>query len=129
MVTVRNLSKNNDLKMLVWLKINWILFFLSSCEICYTEGPQSLNWAKIMKTITDDTNGFFVQGGWTFLETDGDGTREEGVVDDSDVEEDDYNPDEDDSAEDGSESEYSAEEEDDDDLKDEESDSGRRIFS
>ena len=47
-----------------------LFLFLSSCDICYTEGPQTLNWAKIMKTITDDLSGFFTQGGWTFLESD-----------------------------------------------------------
>lgn len=40
----------------------------SSCDIRYTEGIQSLNWAKIMKTITDDPEGFFEQGGWSFLD-------------------------------------------------------------
>lgn len=39
----------------------------SSCDIRYTEGIQSSNWTKIMKTITDDPEGFFDQGGWTFL--------------------------------------------------------------
>ena len=41
--------------------------FCSSCDIHYNEGIQSLNWTKIMKTITDDPEGFFDQGGWTFL--------------------------------------------------------------
>ena len=39
----------------------------SSCDIRYTEGIQSLNWTKIMKTIVDDPEGFFDQGGWSFL--------------------------------------------------------------
>jgi len=43
---------------------NW----LNSCEIRYTEGIQSLNWVKIMKTILDDVEGFFEQGGWDFLD-------------------------------------------------------------
>lgn len=42
--------------------------FLSSCDIKYTEGVQSLNWTKIMKTIVDDPEGFFEQGGWSFLD-------------------------------------------------------------
>ncbi|XP_013114193.1 FACT complex subunit spt16 isoform X1 [Stomoxys calcitrans] len=42
--------------------------WLNSCDIRYTEGIQSLNWAKIMKTITDDPEGFFEQGGWSFLD-------------------------------------------------------------
>lgn len=82
-----------------------------------------------MKTITDDLSGFFGQGGWTFLESDGDETHGEGAVDDSDIEEDDYNPEEEDSGEEGSESEYSGEEEDEEEFKDDESDSGKsRIY-
>ncbi|CAB1345489.1 unnamed protein product [Coregonus sp. 'balchen'] len=37
--------------------------WLNSCDIKYTEGVQSLNWTKIMKTIVDDPEGFFEQGG------------------------------------------------------------------
>lgn len=50
----------------------------SSCDIKYTEGVQSLNWTKIMKTIVDDPEGFFEQGGWSFLEPEGE-VRECGV--------------------------------------------------
>ncbi|XP_030372702.1 FACT complex subunit spt16 isoform X2 [Scaptodrosophila lebanonensis] len=42
--------------------------WLNSCDIRYSEGVQSLNWVKIMKTITDDPEGFFAEGGWTFLD-------------------------------------------------------------
>ncbi|KAL7977702.1 hypothetical protein Chor_009651 [Crotalus horridus] len=35
--------------------------WLNSCDIKYTEGVQSLNWTKIMKTIVDDPEGFFEQ--------------------------------------------------------------------
>uniref|UniRef100_A0A673HK11 FACT complex subunit n=1 Tax=Sinocyclocheilus rhinocerous TaxID=307959 RepID=A0A673HK11_9TELE len=42
--------------------------WLNSCDIKYTEGVQSLNWTKIMKTIVDDPEGFFEQGGWSFLD-------------------------------------------------------------
>ncbi|ETE70789.1 FACT complex subunit SPT16, partial [Ophiophagus hannah] len=45
--------------------------WLNSCDIKYTEGVQSLNWTKIMKTIVDDPEGFFEQGGWSFLEPEG----------------------------------------------------------
>ena len=44
------------------------LSVFSSCDIKYTEGVQSLNWTKIMKTIVDDPEGFFEQGGWSFLD-------------------------------------------------------------
>ncbi|NXO67612.1 SP16H protein, partial [Phainopepla nitens] len=45
--------------------------WLNSCDLKYTEGVQSLNWTKIMKTIVDDPEGFFEQGGWSFLEPEG----------------------------------------------------------
>lgn len=44
----------------------------SSCDIYYTEGIQSLNWPKIMKTITDDPDDFFANGGWNFLSAESD---------------------------------------------------------
>jgi nucleosome binding factor SPN SPT16 subunit len=40
-----------------------------------------------MKTITDDPEGFFESGGWTFLDPESDAENEE--VDDEDEEEDD----------------------------------------
>lgn len=46
--------------------------WLNSCDIRYSEGIQSLNWTKIMKTITDDPEGFFDSGGWTFLDPESD---------------------------------------------------------
>jgi len=89
-----------------------IKHWLNSCDICYTEGPQALNWSKIMKTITDDLNGFFDQGGWTFLEADTDKEENGGDGEDTDAEEDDYDPeDEESGGSEGSESEYSGEEE------------------
>jgi nucleosome binding factor SPN SPT16 subunit len=55
-----------------------------------------------MKTITDDLNGFFAQGGWTFLEADSDdGRGGNGAGDDSDAEEEDYDPEEEESGEEG----------------------------
>ncbi|XP_054165372.1 FACT complex subunit spt16-like [Oppia nitens] len=63
--------------------------WLNSCDIRYTEGIQSLNWAKIMKTIVDDPEGFFDSGGWTFLDPDSEAEN----ADDSDSEQDDqYKP-------------------------------------
>ena len=46
--------------------------WLNSCDIRYTEGLQSLNWQKIMKTITDNPEAFFEEGGWEFLQPDDD---------------------------------------------------------
>ncbi|XP_030921586.1 FACT complex subunit SPT16-like, partial [Geospiza fortis] len=51
--------------------------WLNSCDLKYTEGVQSLNWTKIMKTIVDDPEGFFEQGGWSFLEPEGEGSEAE----------------------------------------------------
>ena len=45
--------------------------WLNNVDIKYTEGVQSLNWTKIMKTITDDPEGFFEDGGWNFLDAEG----------------------------------------------------------
>ena len=39
----------------------------SEQDIRYTEGVQSLNWPKIIKTVTEDPEGFFEDGGWSFL--------------------------------------------------------------
>lgn len=59
--------------------------WLNSCDIKYTEGVQSLNWGKIMKTIVDDPEGFFDSGGWNFLDPESDGEDEDD--DDSDEDE------------------------------------------
>lgn len=65
--------------------------WLNSCDIRYSEGIQSLNWTKIMKTITDDPDGFFESGGWTFLDPESD--VEEGAAEDEEESEDDaYEP-------------------------------------
>ena len=45
---------------------------LSTCDIKYSEGIQSLNWTKIMKTIADDPAKFFNDGGWKFLDPESD---------------------------------------------------------
>lgn len=75
----------------MFLKLMFNEFFFSSCDIHYSEGIQSLNWTKIMKTITDDPVGFIENGGWTFLDPESDG--EEARHEDSDDEEDDaYEP-------------------------------------
>ena len=60
--------------------------WLNSCDIRYTEGVQSLNWAKIMKTIIDDPEGFFDQGGWNFLNPES-GSEKGGDSDESEEDE------------------------------------------
>ncbi|KAJ8921061.1 hypothetical protein NQ315_015857 [Exocentrus adspersus] len=96
--------------------------WLNSCDIRYSEGVQSLNWVKIMKTITDDPEGFFESGGWTFLDPESD--EEEAPEEESEDEDEVYQPS--DVDEEGSEwseedSEYSeGDTEDDDDESGEE---------
>lgn len=43
--------------------------WMDSVDIAYTEGPLNLNWPTIMKTVTADPHQFFVDGGWSFLQT------------------------------------------------------------
>lgn len=80
--------------------------WLNSCEVHYTEGIQSLNWAKIMKTITDDPEGFFDNGGWSFLEPE---SADEGGDDDDDEDDEAYTPTDIDSEEGDSSEDYSEE--------------------
>lgn len=89
--------------------------WLNSCDLKYTEGVQSLNWTKIMKTIIDDPEGFFEQGGWDFLEPEGEGSDAEGDGSESELEDETFNPEEDDDEEEeeDSDEDYSDEEEDD----------------
>lgn len=63
--------------------------WLNSCDIKYTEGIQSLNWTKIMKTINDNPEDFFENGGWTFLEPN---SEDEGGDDDDDEDDDEFEP-------------------------------------
>ncbi|XP_031631235.1 FACT complex subunit spt16 isoform X2 [Contarinia nasturtii] len=102
--------------------------WLNSCDIRYSEGVQSLNWTKIMKTITDDPKAFFETGGWSFLDPESD-SEVDGEGDDESEEDEVYEPSdmesEDESDEDSEYSEASedeSDEEDDDELgSDEES--------
>lgn len=51
--------------------------WLDSVDIAFTEGPLNLNWSAIMKTVTSDPHGFFLDGGWSFLGTESDSEEEE----------------------------------------------------
>ncbi|KAI1901230.1 hypothetical protein AGOR_G00032160 [Albula goreensis] len=90
--------------------------WLNSCDIKYTEGVQSLNWTKIMKTIVDDPEGFFEQGGWSFLDPESEGSGEEGNDSESEMEDETFNPsaEEDEDEEEDSDEDYSSETEDSD---------------
>ncbi|KRX92343.1 FACT complex subunit spt16, partial [Trichinella pseudospiralis] len=65
--------------------------WLDSCDIVYTEGIQSLNWGKVMKSITEDPEGFFESGGWNFLTADDDTEKDEDS-DESEATDDVYEP-------------------------------------
>ncbi|XP_066843338.1 LOW QUALITY PROTEIN: FACT complex subunit SPT16 [Anser cygnoides] len=85
--------------------------WLNSCDLKYTEGVQSLNWTKIMKTIVDDPEGFFEQGGWSFLEPEGEGSDAEVGESESEIEDETFNPSEEDyeEEEEDSDEDYSSE--------------------
>ncbi|XP_026678301.1 FACT complex subunit spt16 [Diaphorina citri] len=87
-------SKGNPKLKDLYMRPNIIYYYiykwLNSCDIRYSEGIQSLNWTKIMKTITDDFEGFFENGGWTFLDPESD--AEAADEDDEDEEDEVYEP-------------------------------------
>ncbi|EFN79862.1 FACT complex subunit spt16 [Harpegnathos saltator] len=93
--------------------------WLNWCDIRYSECVQSLNWTKIMKTITDDPEGFFDSGGWTFLDPESDAENEE-LEDEEEEEDDAYEPSDFDSEEESDDdSEYSEASEDSDSEEEE----------
>jgi nucleosome binding factor SPN SPT16 subunit len=57
--------------------------WLDSVNIPFSEGPLNLNWPTIMKTVTADTHAFFVDGGWSFLQTETDDEDAEEESDES----------------------------------------------
>ncbi|KAG7192250.1 FACT complex subunit spt16 [Scheffersomyces spartinae] len=75
---------------------NW----LTDVDIPYSEGPMSLNWGAIMKTVQADPYSFFAEdGGWTFLTGDGDSDEEEEEEEESEFEVTDEEPEDDDDEE------------------------------
>merc|ERR1712141_684421 len=86
--------------------------WLNSVDIKYTEGVQSLNWGKIMKTIIDDPEGFFESGGWSFLDPNSGSEGEGDEDDDLDSEDEEFKMSGDDASEDDdSDDDYSSEDE------------------
>lgn len=52
--------------------------WLDSVDILVSEGPVNLQWSQILRTIQDDPYEFFVNGGWSFLQSsDGDSDSDE----------------------------------------------------
>lgn len=88
--------------------------WLNSVDIKYTEGLQSLNWTKIMKTIVDDPEGFFESGGWSFLDPESEDEAEDEETDSEDEEFKMSGSDEDE--EDETDDDYSSEASDEDDY-------------
>ena len=41
--------------------------WLNDADVCYTEGPISLNWSAILAQIRSDISGFIKGNGWSFL--------------------------------------------------------------
>lgn len=99
--------------------------WLNSCDIKYTESKQNLNWTKIMKTILDDPEDFFANGGWGFLDPD----ENEGDEDNADsvIEDEEYRPDSEEEVVEESETDvdYVSEESESDYPMDDESESGK----
>lgn len=72
------------------IQLDPIKDWLDSCDLKYSEGIQSLNWAKIMKTIQEDPKEFFETGGWSFLDPESE--SEEIVESEESQSENSYNP-------------------------------------
>merc|ERR1712110_1235125 len=88
--------------------------WLNSVDIKYTEGVQSLNWGKIMKTIIDDPEGFFESGGWSFLDPNSGSEDKKDEDEDLDSEDEEFKVSEasgDASGDDDSDDDYSSEDE------------------
>lgn len=56
--------------------------WLDSVDILISEGPVNLQWQQILRTIVDDPYDFFVNGGWSFLQS----SDSDSESDDSDAE-------------------------------------------
>jgi nucleosome binding factor SPN SPT16 subunit len=59
--------------------LNSIKKYLDEQEIKYYEGPMSLNWNNVLKSIRSDFEAFYEDGGWQFLSADA-GDDEDGGV-------------------------------------------------
>lgn len=105
--------------------IDSVKAWLDSCDIRYTEGIQSLNWGKIMKTITDDPEGFFEQGGWSFLDPN---SEDENEDDDEDEEDEQYAPTDASGSEEGSEDDEDSDDEFDEEEMTDDDESGSGMY-
>eukprot|EP00052_Salpingoeca_macrocollata_P022060 m.190442 g.190442 ORF g.190442 m.190442 type:complete len:1178 (+) comp21702_c1_seq2:829-4362(+) len=93
--------------------------WLDSCDIVYTEGPASLDWKKIMKTINEDPAEFFEAVGWErMLGTESGGESDAGEDDEPSSEE--FVPSDMESSE--SSEDYTSDDSDDSDSDDSDSD-------
>ncbi|KAK4535829.1 hypothetical protein CDCA_CDCA06G1854 [Cyanidium caldarium] len=93
--------------------------WLDSVNIPFYQGPSNLNWNVVLRTIREDLEGFYEEGGWRFLDAeasseeeegegeeggDGDGDEdEEFMLDDSELEDADASTSDDDDDDDGDE--------------------------
>lgn len=89
-------------------KLEEIKDWLDKCDIVFTCGATNLNWPYLMNTIRNDLDGFFDQGGWSFLASDAENEEE----DEEEEEDDQYEPSDDGTEEDEEDSASSEEESD-----------------
>uniref|UniRef100_A0A6G1S525 FACT complex subunit n=1 Tax=Aceria tosichella TaxID=561515 RepID=A0A6G1S525_9ACAR len=90
-------------------KLEEIKNWLDRCDIKFTSGTTNLNWPALLKRIKEDIDGFFNEGGWSFLDSDAE--DEEGEEDEDESGDDQYNPSEDETEEEEDEDESELEEE------------------
>lgn len=76
--------------------------WLSSMDIKFYENKVNLNWKQVLKSIVDDPEAFEADGGWSFLDMEGDSGEEEEESEEGDPE---FQADGDDSEEAGASSE------------------------
>ncbi|CAK0786832.1 hypothetical protein CVIRNUC_010046 [Coccomyxa viridis] len=103
--------------------------FLSVNGIKFYESKMNLNWKPIIKSIQEDPDGFIDNGGWNFLDAEGDGSDEDG---EESEEEDEFKPssdeEEDEESDEDDDSDIDEDEEDDDEeeeMDDSEEESGK----
>jgi nucleosome binding factor SPN SPT16 subunit len=87
--------------------------YLDEIGIIYSESTAAINWTNILNEIRANFEDFIADGGWRFLQDDGDSAQEEGedeIEEDEDFE---VNSDEEEAEDEDSESEYSDDDEED----------------
>jgi len=97
--------------------------WLDSMDIPCLEGPLNLNWSAVMKSINEDPAGFYQDGGWTTLVSDGQGETD-GETEEESASEFEYASSEEESEDESEFSEDDEPEEDESEFSEEEDESG-----